>query len=461
MKYSSGFAGMVAVLATNLAAFGQESASPPAPSARIHFKPERGIVGDVHPYFHNGECFLYYLGAGVAAELARSRDLLHWQENPVTHEAWKPDDDRKVPYFVLGVFQDPVANVFRSFYGIKGGSMASSMSTDLLHWSCAPKEYRVPAAEYETNRRSDPYVFWIPELKEYGCVICTTTKKGGTVCLATSPDLKQWKDHGPIIPGSIHTPECPQMFRLGTHWYVLASLCVRGTVGQPSYWVSESPLGPWVNERAGVLDGKDLCAAQLAFDGETPIMFGWIPLKPARLGKQSWDGHLSLPRELYALPDGRLGVRLPAKVTQAFAKLPWKESPTLKVGMKPLAVEGQWNRLAAQFMMSWAETVVNEVRVRVEPLGEILLQRHLLRILDAQGVLYAEVPVQYPLDAPISVRLFIEDDMVEVFVNDRFALAARLPEQKGGIRLSFQADADQAAVYTLRTCAWQLPRRWD
>ena len=32
--------------------------------AAVHFKPRDHALGDVHPFFQNGECFLYYLKPG-------------------------------------------------------------------------------------------------------------------------------------------------------------------------------------------------------------------------------------------------------------------------------------------------------------------------------------------------------------------------------------------------------------
>ncbi len=59
----------------------------------MHFMPRDHRLGDVHPFFHEGECFLYYLKPGkYESMLARSRDLLHWPETPLTHDPAKPDD---------------------------------------------------------------------------------------------------------------------------------------------------------------------------------------------------------------------------------------------------------------------------------------------------------------------------------------------------------------------------------
>jgi sucrose-6-phosphate hydrolase SacC (GH32 family) len=416
---------------------------PAGMAQEMHFMPRDHRLGDVHPFFHEGECFLYYLKPGkYDAMLVRSRDLLHWTETPVTHAPAKPDDWMS-PYFVLGVFQDPSTKSFRSFYGHAQGRMVSSESTDLLHWSCAPKEIHVPAADYYQRRR-DPFVFWIPEMKQYGCVM-TTWMKGrpketcGAVSLATSPDLKQWKDHGPILdPGTIGEPECPQMFRLGSKWYLLASIYDRA-VGPPSYWISTSPLGPWKNAPEGMLDGKDLCAAQIAFDGETPLLFGWIPPEPAKPGKQTWGGHLALPREVYARPDGKLGTRLPKKILTHLEKLPWQSKP------------GEWDRSVAEFTLQMPEGT-NETRLSIAPVGEIVFKRDQIRILDAAGECWSELQADLSTTQPLTVSVLADGGIVEVFVNQRYSLAARLPAKVGPVRFS----PKPAAVTSARFCEWTL-----
>jgi sucrose-6-phosphate hydrolase SacC (GH32 family) len=410
----------------------------------VHFIPRDHLLGDVHPFFHEGECYLYYLKPGkYESSLVRSRDLLHWTETPITHDPIMPDDWMS-PYFVLGVFHDPSAKSFRSFYGHAQGRMASSVSHDLLHWSCAPKEIHVPAADYYQRRR-DPYIFWIPEMKQYGCVMTTWMKgrpkeTGGAVSLATSPDLKQWKDHGPILdPGTIGEPECPQMFQLGTSWYLLASIYDRA-VGPPVYWISNSPLGPWKNQPDGILDGKDLCAAQIAFDGETPLLFGWIPLDPAKPEKQTWGGHLALPREVYARPDGKLGARLPAKRVKLFDKLSWQPKP------------GEWNRLVAEFRLKMPQGT-KETRLSIAPLGEIVFKRDQIRILDATGECWSELHVDLDITQPVAVTVFIDGNIVELFIDQRHSLAARLPVSAGPVRFS----AKSVAITSMRFSEWLTP----
>lgn len=416
----------------------------------FHYKPADHALGDVHPFIHEGECFLYYLKPGkYDSMLVRSKDWLHWAPQVITHDATSADDWMS-PYFVLGIFRDEQAGLFRSFYGHAKGRMASSESADLLRWSCAPKEFHVPAGDYYERRR-DPFVFWIPEMKQYGCVMTTWMKgkskeQGGAVSLATSADLKQWKDHGPIIhPGTIGEPECPQMFSLGGRWYLLASIYDRA-VGRPVYWCASSPLSPWKSEPVGELDGKDLCAAQVAFDGKVPVLFGWIPLQPARPGKQTWGGHLALPREVVVMDDGVLGTRLASAVTKAFAGLPWADVADTRVNHQPISIKGEWRHLAAEFLFDWPESG-GVWKLTCDPLGEVVLSGSQLRLLDAMGECWSERSLRIQAGKPVRVQLFVDDDIMEVFVNDRYSLAARLPRRDDTLKLSMQTEAGTWVVH--------------
>ena len=64
---------------------------------------------------------------------------------------------------------------YRSFFGREDGRMESSASADLLRWERASKEYGIVAADSYTRRR-DPFVFWIPERGEFGCVMTMKMK---------------------------------------------------------------------------------------------------------------------------------------------------------------------------------------------------------------------------------------------------------------------------------------------
>jgi sucrose-6-phosphate hydrolase SacC (GH32 family) len=404
-----------------------------AETLRLHFKPEDHALGDVHPFSYEGECFLYYLKPGkFDAMLVRSRDNLHWTPQALTH-APGTAVDWMASYFVLGVFRDETAGVFRSFHGHAKGRMVSQTSRDLLHWECAAKAFHVPAADYYERRR-DPFVFWIPEQKRYGCVMTTWIKdrpkaNGGGISLATSPDLKQWTDHGIVLDlVDQDEPECPQMFQIGSRWYLLTSIYHRKSVGGPVYYTASRPEGPW--SFGGKLDGKDLCAAQVARDENGRFMlYGWIPLTPATAEKQQWGGHLALVREVHALPDGSLATRLAPEVAKIIDKLVWKphrhDSPVLIESCE---------KLGATLTISPPHE--QTFRLRMAPLGLVEFSKDQIRICDASGASWSSLQVRW--HGETSVRVFVEEDRVEVFADDRYSLCARLPKAQPPLKLTWE-----------------------
>ncbi|MEZ6106158.1 MAG: hypothetical protein R3B96_08620 [Pirellulaceae bacterium] len=57
-----------------------------------HFRPADHALGDVHPFFHEGVCYLFYLKPGdYESALVTSRDLLHWT---AVELSWTSNDRR-------------------------------------------------------------------------------------------------------------------------------------------------------------------------------------------------------------------------------------------------------------------------------------------------------------------------------------------------------------------------------
>ena len=441
-------------------------ADPPVSTstAIIHFKPAGHFLGDVHPFFRDGECFLYYLmpGGGYESALVRSRNLFHWTEAPIKHDPLQPGQLTR-PYYVLGVFRDPAAGVYRSFFSYKDGRILSSSSIDLLHWSCAPAPFGLPLSEGYTMRR-DPFVFWIPEMHEYGCVMTSrlenrTADSASAVSCATSPDLQHWREHGPVLdPGHIADPECPQAFHLGDAWYLLVSVSDHG-VGGPSYWRSPSATGPWPKGKTGMLDGRDVCAAQLGFDGETPVLFGWIPSCVSASEQPTWGGHLSLPRVVYARPDGTLGTRLHPGVGRLIRGAPLYAHEDAALTAQPVHLPGDWSFTNAEMTVDLPPASAG-ARISLDsPSGasaEIVIdrRRERLAIQTADGTIWARLSIAIGGETTLPLRVIVDGDIVEVFLLDRYSLAARLPQSVEHFSLTASAPDGPARLRNLRL--WKL-----
>lgn len=446
----------------------------------LHYRPADTVLGDVHPYFENGLWYLYYLRPGdFQVGLVESPDLWHWMPARLRHEAAGRDAWFR-PYYVLQVFRDERRGVYRSYYGAKQ-HMVGSLSTDLHTWTPAPREFSVPPqAELYASQR-DPFVFWNASEKQYWCL--TTARvhgappgRDGAVGYATSPDLLHWTPRGHLFyPGNIGEPECPQLFPLGRSWYLLASVYDRA-VGKPSYWAADAPTGPWRSVGSGSLDGKDLCAAQVASDGRRLLLFGWVPLRASSPGNQHWGGHLALPREVYPLAHNVLATRLPESLAAA-ARGPLVEGVSLSAAR---GTAGRWHASGTELSFSGGAEYGSaalpgrydrgDLEVTVEfssaacragvllatspdsPSLEIAVERKPARLSmgPRAGTVYSELPLAPIGDAPLRLQVLFEDDLVEVFLDGRYSLVARTAQKLSAASVGLMAQGAPVRFRDLR-----------
>jgi hypothetical protein len=169
-------------------------------------------------------------------------------------------------------------------------------------------------------------------------------------------------------------------------------------------------------------------------------LFGWIPPDPAKPSKQTWGGHLAIPREVYARPDGKLGTRLPSKFVKHLEKLPWQPNA------------GEWHRGVAELNIKMPEGM-NETRLSIAPLGEVVFTRERIRILDSSGECWSELPADLNMTDPFIVTVFVDGGIVEVFVAQRHSVAARLPAKAGPVKFAPMP----ATVTSMRFSEWPAP----
>jgi hypothetical protein len=201
---------------------------------------------------------------------------------------------------------------------------------------------------------------------------------------------------------------------------------------------------------------------------------GWIPLTDKEThGASTWGGHFAFPRELYVLPDsvdGALGVRLPSEIADAVRG----EQLAPSVAEPFMGETGAWSSGAMRFegpdygkssLGRRFERIDVGWRMRLAPDAEFAgvaldapvgvsgvefvldaIQRRLLIRNDSRrgdGTVFAELPLPALGDEP-ALRLLVEGDMAELFMDDRYALAARLPLPMAGMGFSLVASGGPA-----------------
>jgi len=449
----------------------------PEQTCPLHFIHPDHPIGDVHPYYEDGVYYLNYLydpGTWKVAQL-RSTDLLNWEWKPLTHAP--AANGQSLPnYFVLDVLRDPHVGLYRTYYGLEG--TRTSVSRDLVHWDFGSPHLAMPDSPSLYDRQSDPAVFWNEDEEKYWMVQTLRKKnlpvsQAGAIGFATSPDLQHWEYQGELyFPGDRGDPECPTMFRMGNHWYLLASYS-DGRVGKPSYRISSSPRGPWHQPFPDSLDGEHLCAAESCYDGKQRLLFGWIPLRFSNTGKQHWGGHLSLPREIYSLSDDRLGTRLERSVAERIrgAKIgpgnidwrpvagqvtPARRSQGVFFLEKSQCITFEGTDHAIDLEMSFIpksrktqmvlsfEDGPESISAKVQV--DFLNQR--LSVQAASGENLCSIGIAWDGEESHFLRIVCEADILECFLDDLYSLAARLPDR---ISHSTVAVSNREGVVQLET----------
>jgi beta-fructofuranosidase len=247
--------------------------------ADFFYKPKEAWVGDVIPYYADGEFKLFYL-----------------------HNWRGKKEGRKNGWYLLGT-NDFIRYTEYGSCGIQGGTghvlevdglyhkfyckfpknapqiVCHATSEDFMNW----KEIREDsfAADdriYELSDWRDPFVFWNEEKQEYWMLLAALEKgmhnRKGCTALCTSKDLKNWAYKEPLYSPHIHVSahECPDLFKIGEWWYLVYSAYTERFA--TFYRMSKSLHGPWVAPKEDTFDGRAYYAAKTVSDGTRRYAFG-------------------------------------------------------------------------------------------------------------------------------------------------------------------------------------------
>ncbi len=292
-------------------------------------------VGDAIPFAHDGDYHLFFLSAPSDDSSWlhwRTRDFGTWTELPVAVAA---DADEGAAWTGSVIERDGVFHLF--YTGSLAGSespqtVCRATSTDLVTFTRVAARnpvLRPDSSVYEPGDWRDPYVFFNPVEDLYWMVVAARRNVGphwrrGCLALATSPDLETWTlEPEPLYePGNTFCPECPEIFSIGTTWYLVYSRFSENAA--TVYRTSESPRGPWRTPPHDTLDGRRWYAAKSMpiGDGDRRMFFGWIADRAGDTdtGDWRWGGDFAVPREVVESAPGQLAVRLPEAALASFTE---------------------------------------------------------------------------------------------------------------------------------------------
>ena len=308
---------------------------------QLYYQPNGYWFGDCMPFYYDGKFYLFHqrdtrnpgpFGEPFGWALACTTDFVHYED---WGEALPRGGDDAQDQFIFAGSLFAANGIYYAIYtgfnrdypkqGKASQVLMIATSKDLIHWHKTDETLVAPQAGYDPNDWRDPYVFWHEDAQEYVMILGARKLDGkkirtGCTVYFTSKDLKSWAFQGDFwAPKLFCMHEMPDVFKLGERWYLLTT--EYSDKCKTIYRMSDSLAGPWQAPVDDAFDGRAYYAARSFTDGNRRYLFGWVPTKENEhdLGNWQWGGTLVV-HEVYARPDGTLGVKAPAGVVNAFAQ---------------------------------------------------------------------------------------------------------------------------------------------
>ncbi len=293
--------------------------------------------------------------------------------------------------------------------------------------------------------------------------------------LLKSTDMKTWELVGPFM--ARHMPEvtrsldvktnddisCPNFFPIGDKWMLLCISHRRGCRYYLGDWKDEiftPDFHGWMNWSAeGGLNknghGGDIFAPEslLTPDGRR-VMWAWLFGCSHKRVSDSWHEVLSLPRELSLPEDGVLRIK-PLRELEELRHAP--------VSLKAIKVEdGEPYRLegvsgdATEVMVTMKQGAARRYGVRLFCGRENAGGLDLVVEPAAGTIKVGSITAPFHLKAgeEIRLRIFVDRSVVEVFANDRQAMAKQYEYAPGDVGVCLFSEGGRMEVPEVR--CWQM-----
>lgn len=456
-----------------------------------HFTAPKGWLNDPNGVIHhNGVYHLFYqhnpygsLWANMHWGHATSRDLVHWQHQPIAL-APSPNPDS---YDAGGVFS--------------GCCVIDDEGTPVIIYTGvgAPNHHpQVPAlafgdADLQTWQKyaGNPIIQPPSQLNIVGFRDHTVWKEGdgwhqligsgirgqgGCVFHYTSPNLRQWRYAGVALQGHSQQNngrdtgtiwECPDFFSLAhlsdpaepAHVLLISPI----PLNQVQYFVGGWQNGQITPHSMGVLDyGTALWAPQSFTDSQgRRIMFGWLrESRPQHEQRASaWNGVMTLPRILSLSADGKRVLSNPAPEVQQLRRSTHRMPAQALIADQPhsLPIRSACCEIEIEIAVQTAHQII--LSVRQSPADEEvtrIIYNHIDQCLwldttharqnSASGQANAAPLVLTDHDT-LRLRVFVDDSVIEVYANEGVCLSGRIyPARTDSDHISIRCNKGEAFI---------------
>jgi beta-fructofuranosidase len=472
---------------------------------RYHVHPPANWSNDPNgPLYWRGRYHLFYQHNPVSVSFGPihwghvvSPDLVHWAHLPIALAPTPGSVDAGGCWSGCSVVHKDIPTLI--YTGVHGDNhqignvcLAMSDEEDLITWRKDPDNPVIPGppAGMEIREFRDPCVWREDDL--WWCVLGGAQGDIGVALLYSSADLRQWQYVGVLCsqqeadgaapyprPETDDPPvaaervwECPQFFALGDRHVLLIALWEKPNRQYTMYYIGtyrDRVFRPETSDRFDL--GADFYAPSTMLDPQgRRLVWGWT--KEGRnqeaLTNAGWAGGLSIPRVLTLRSDRSLGIEPLPELTALRGRHVQLGDLPLEPHV-PLHLDGLLGEsLEIEARLICSADVVVALRVRCSPgteeYTEIRFDRRAGRIvvdreqasLDAAAYKGAHGgDLLLGPDEPLSLRIFLDRSIVEVYANGRAALTERIyPTRDDSLGMSLVLESGSAHLISLD--AWEL-----
>lgn len=382
---------------------------------------------------------------------AASEDLVHWRHLPVALAPEPGGPDQDGCYSGATVVHDGVPTLV--YTGVRRpdelACLAVSEDQELRSWSKFPGNPVITGTppDVRTTIFRD-HTLWREDGSWMMGVGAGIEGKGGAVLLYRSDDLVSWEYLWPLATedpalnaGNVLLStgwECPDFFFLEDKPVLIACEWDGDPIAVSS-WTGEYGGQRFTPERKGTVDAGSPFYAPQSFRDESGrrIMLGW--LREARSADTQraagWSGVMTLPRVITSLKDGALAFAVAPEVEALRGRRVTYEGQGGVVDLQ--GVSGDSLEIHAEFETGALgpfgmqvccspdgrehTTVVWDARTSAISLDT--------RLSSADPEVVGEMassPLDLVDDEPLSLRIFVDRSVIEVYANGRVALSGRM-----------------------------------
>jgi beta-fructofuranosidase len=450
---------------------------------RYHFLPLANWMNDPNGLIQwRGRYHLFYQHNPHGAHSAQKHwghavgdDLVHWAHLPIALAPMPRGPDKDGCY--TGCAVDNTGTPTLVYTGVWPEVQCVATSSDeLITWQrCAGNPViGSPPEGMDVTGFRDPYVWREGDLW-YAVIGSGIRGVGGTALLYRTPDLIHWEYVQPICVGDeVKTGrmwECPNLFPLGGKHVLLVS-CV--PLGRTLYFVGEYADCKFSKEVEGLVDlGECFYAPQVLIDDRgRRTMWGWLREGRSEEAQRGagWAGVMSLPRILSISAEGRLASE-PAPELSVLRGTHHRFSGTaVEPGSHYLRdVRGDSLEIQATFALGDAEAVGLSLRCSPNEEEQTLLvyDRASERLIIDRPRSSASPDVRRDPEEgslrlgkdPLTLRVFLDKSVVEVFANHQACLTSRVyPTREDSVGLALYARGGRAESVSLDI--WEMKSIW-